>query len=292
MAMGSRTAKHDPALASPPARPMSADEVLEVMVDVWRQREGIDPNTRYVIPITGRTNVARAADLMGVPSSGRNWIDLATTFQSLFRVEIERERWRAVLEPTKHKSLGPVCDLIAERALAPVMERRFDSTTLDWPAAAFRSMLLILNDAGIDVHELTPRSKLATLLPTSSRAFTELVTRLAPGRMPALRSINHSFRASIAALAAGAMAHIAARAVPVTFLPALGSVLLLVGAIGILLSSTLPARRYRLGNLETFDDLAHALTSPPPQTPDPPLPTAEEAVRWGSDCHPSYAGLR
>ncbi|MDY7107569.1 MAG: hypothetical protein SYC29_02935, partial [Planctomycetota bacterium] len=203
--MDSRTAKQDPALASPPARPMSADEVLEVMVDVWRQQEGVDPNTRYVIPITRRTNVERAANLMGLPSFDRNWIDLATIFEDLFRVEIDPERWRSVLEPLRHKSLGPVCDLIAERALAPVIERRDDARRLDRAEAAFRSILLILNDAGIDVHGLTPRSRLAPLLPTSSRIFTDVVTRLSPGRMPALRSINHSFRASIVVLAGGAV---------------------------------------------------------------------------------------
>jgi hypothetical protein len=271
---------------------MSVDEVLEVIIDVWRQREGIDPNTRYIIPITRRTNVSRTADLMGLPRSDEDWIELAAMFERLFRIETGKEQWWAVLAPTQHRSLGPVCDLIAEHALAPVIERRVGSKTLHWPEAAFRSITLILNDAGIDVHGLTPRSKLAPLLPTGSRVFTQVVTRLAPGRMPALRSINHSFRASIAALAAGAVAHIAARAVPVTFLPALGSVLLLVGAIGVLLSSTLPAKRFRLGTLETLDDLARALTSPPPEAADSPPLAADGSIRWDRHCHPSQAGLR
>jgi len=271
---------------------MSADEVLAVMIDVWRQREGIDPNGQYRIPITDRVSVERAVNLMGSPNFPDQWTDIATMLEDLFRVEIDKERWRGVLEPTKHKPLGPVCDLIAEHALAPFIERRFESVTLDWQAAAFRSILLILNDGGVNVQGLTLRSKLAPLLPAWSGLFTRVVSRLGPGRMPALRAINHSFRASIAVLVAGAVAHIAGHVLPLTFLPVLGSVLLLVGAIGLLLSSTLAAKRYRLGNLETFADLAHALTSPPPESPGPLPPNADGVVRWDGACHPSYDGLR
>ena len=271
---------------------MSADEVLAVMIDVWRQREGIDPNAQYRIPITDRISMERAANLMGLSDFPDQWVGIATMLEDLFRVEIDKERWRAVLEPTKHRPLGPVCDLIAEHALAPFIERRFESVTLDWQAAAFRSILLILNDAGVNVGGLTERSKLAPLLPAWSALFTRVVSRLGPGRMPALRAINHSFRASIAVLVAGVVAHVAGHILPLAFLPALGSVFLLVGAIGLLLSSTLPAKRYRLGNLLTFADLARALTSPPPEAPGPLPPAADGVVRWDGACHPSHDGLR
>lgn len=271
---------------------MSADEVLAVMIDVWRQAEGVDPNAQYRIPISDRIGVERAVNLMGPPEFSDHWVYIAAMLERLFRVEIDRQRWRAVLEPPKHRPLGPVCDLIAEHALAPVIDRGPGSTSLDWQAAAFRSILLILNDAGLDVQGLTPHSKLAPLLPGWSAVFTQVVSRLAPGRMPALRAINHSFRASIAVLVAGAVAHVAGHVLPLTFLPALGSVLLLVGAIGLLLSSTLPAKRYRLGDLLTLADLARALTSPPPESPGPLPPDADGVVRWDGACHPSYDGLR
>jgi hypothetical protein len=290
--MESPATSHDQDHPSPPARPMSADEVLQVMIDVWRQREGIDPNVQYVVPITRRVNVERAANLMGLPRLADDWIDIATMLRDLFRVEIDKERWRAAIEPKKHKLLGPVCDLIAEHARAPLIERRFESVALNWQAAAFRSILLILSDAGVDVHGLTPRSKLAKLLPSYSGVFTHVVSRLAPGRMPALRVINHSFRASIAVLAAGAVAHIAGHVLPLTFLPALGSVLLLAGAAGVPLSSTLPAKRYRLGDLTTLADLAYALTSPPPESPEPLPPAADGVICWDAACHPLYVGLR
>ena len=134
---------------------MSADEVLAVMIDVWRQAEGVDPNAQYRIPISDRIGVERAVNLMGPPEFSDHWVYIAAMLERLFRVEIDRQRWRAVLEPPKHRPLGPVCDLIAEHALAPVIDRGPGSASLDWQAAAFRSILLILNDGGVNVHGLT-----------------------------------------------------------------------------------------------------------------------------------------
>jgi hypothetical protein len=256
---------------------MMPDEVLQVIVDVWRQREGVDPGVVYRIPITRNTNVERAAKLLGPPHLKDDWVDIADLLESMFRVEINEDRWRTVLEPTKSRTLGPVCDLIAEHALAPAIERTFRGRQLDWPTATFRSVLLILDDAGVNTDGLRPESKLRPLLERHGAVFTRIITRLAPGRMPVQRAINHSLRASVFVLAAALGLWILDQLLHKQVLASLWRLALGVGSLGVLLSISLPVSRYRLGALHTLSDLCSTLTSPPPEVP-PPLPHGPDGL--------------
>jgi len=259
---------------------MTSDEVLQVMIDVWRQREGIDPNVQYEIPLKRGTPVEKAANLMGLPRLADDWSDIAVLLNNMFDLAIEADTWRAMLDPKGQRPIGPVCDLIAEHALAPAIEVEDESATPDWQAAAFETMRLILEDAGVEVKGLRPESKLAPMLERHTWVFTQGISRLAPGRMPAVRSVNHSLRVSVGMLASGAALRLAAPLIPFAPLPTIAYVVIFAGALGLLVSGFMPVTRLRLGELVTFSDLCYAMTSPPPQFPAPLEDSGEQGARW------------
>ena len=182
---------------------MTSDEVLRVLVDVWRHRAGIDPDVEYEIPLDRGTGVERAANLLGVPKLDDWATTIATVLSYRFRVEIDPAEWKAVLQPAPQRKLGPVCDLIARHALAPAIERSFDEVDLDWPAASFRTVLLVLNDAGFDTRSLGPETKLGPWVRKHEFFFVDVISRIAPGRLPVIHSSNRWLRISVATLATG-----------------------------------------------------------------------------------------
>jgi hypothetical protein len=263
---------------------MTSHEVLTVLIDMWRQRHCIDPGEPIVIPLSRDTNIEVAANLLGVPRLADSWSSIATYFNNWFRVKIDGETWRAVLQPKQSCTLGPVCDLIATHALAPAIEREVDGVRMDWADAAFRSVLLVLNESGVSIKGIEPETRLIPYLRARPDAFINHVSRLSPGRMPALRTTNHALHLLVALAAAVIVWWLLQWLFPGYPWPRLWGLQpivvfsLIAIAIAMLSYKRLVVRR--LGELSTFDDLCYALVSPPPDVPPPLPPVDGEVVRW------------
>jgi hypothetical protein len=234
--------------------------------------------------------VERAANLCGMPRFADDWVAIAYFLRGFFKVHIPKEQWKALLHPKRLKPIGPVVDAIAERAWAPAMEREFEGgVRLNAQAAAFRTMLLILEDAGLAVGHLTPSSKLRPLLVWRPTLITHVVSRIAPGRLPPLHEVNLSFRAGLAGvIIAGAIWYLNSR-MGHPWMEATAWVSFIVGIGSLMLSRVRAVMSIRLGELTTLGDVCYVLTTPEPDLP-PPLPPEEDGYvpRWDVHCHPQY----
>lgn len=281
----------------PRARPIACDEVLTVLVDVWRQRAGIDPDVEYEVPLDRSTGVERAANLLGVPTLLDDWATIATVLSYRFAVRINPDEWKAVLQPTRERKLGPVCDLIARHALAPAVERSFGDVDLDWPAAVFRTLLLVMADAGFDISGLNPNSKLGPCVKKHELFFVDVVSRIAPGRLPAIHSANLWLRASVATLATGIGLLLVRGMGWIPLIVAIGPVGWLgwmgvaAGIVGVVVTWRARFAQRRLGELITFGDLCYALASPPPDSAPPCTAPDGGPVYWDYSHHPHHPTL-
>jgi hypothetical protein len=267
---------------------MTGDEVLQVLVDVWRQREEIDADPDFDVPIHRGANLEKAANAIGVPPLADRWYDIAHVLQHLFRVQFEVEEWRQLLDPPEAKTLGPVCDVIAARALAPLVERHVGRVELDGPAAVYRTMLRILDDTAVDTTGFAPEMPLDVLLPRHEGIVVYTLSRINPGRLPALRRTNWTRLGGVSILALGGLILVlGATALPVPIMEFMGASFLLAGIALLALGGRFPAT-CRLGDLHTLRDLAYTLASPPPPTAD----VDDTLPRWGAKAHPHTSPLR
>ncbi|MCZ6834336.1 MAG: hypothetical protein O7G85_01045 [Planctomycetota bacterium] len=271
---------------TPPARWMSSDEVLQVLIDTWRNRKGIDANPDYDIPLKRSSNVEEAINHLGIGRLHDDWPTIAVYFKRLFNVHIEYEQWKSVLDSKKEKTLGPVCDLIAEHALAPLIEREFDSVMLSWPAACYRTLLLLLNDLDIVIQDMTPDSLLAPLLRKHPKYLSFYLPRLSPGRLPALRKMNRLsyvvYGFGFATLLLFPVSHLMGLIIH----PEEALILFVIFVVGLMFAKSKRMTRWKLGDLRTVSDLCHALVSPPPEDSEPCYWKTGKPILWDKDHRP------
>ena len=281
----SRTTESEPGRA-PRARPMTSDEVLTVLTDVWRHLQGMDPDVEYEIPLSRETNVEVAGNLLGLSRTMDDWASIAVMFKDLFRVTVDPDEWKAVLVPKKKRALGRVCDLIAQHALAPAVERSVGPKKLNWEDAIFRTILLILEDCGFDTTNIRPSSKLSPLLRKHERFFVDLVSRVAPGRLPAVRTANPWLRVSIVMVAGSIALLFVNQWLWIRPLGWLGWLAFGLGCVGIIVTWRARFATRRVGELITFRDLCYALASPPPDYAAPCAGPDGRPAYWNLSQHP------
>ena len=82
---------------------MTADEVLDVLIDAWRQGERIDAGTVARVPVNRNISVERLCELLGLRRWQHDWHDAAELLMDLFAIDEHFEVWETVLAPRKRK---------------------------------------------------------------------------------------------------------------------------------------------------------------------------------------------
>jgi hypothetical protein len=109
------------------------------------------------------------------------WPRIEEAHNEYWEINCAQEEWRAVLIPERKRTLRDVCELIAARAMRPVVRPSeiFGSRCL--PAGVFLTLRSRLQEAGIDVAGLRPSTPLEGFMPRHAYELLDATTRLTPG---------------------------------------------------------------------------------------------------------------
>jgi hypothetical protein len=168
---------------TPSTRKADAGLVLRVFVEIHRQRTHFDPEVDPSTELSFRSTVAEwrsACDLL-------SWRELGRALNTEWGIDAADAEWRSVLEPARERTLGDVCQFIADRAQLPqVVPRGFFGARCA-AAGVFLGVRSALAAEGIDTRRLRPSTDLEPYLRLAPFTLLTFGVRVAPGRLPPLQ---------------------------------------------------------------------------------------------------------
>lgn len=163
--------------------PATPDYVLSVIQDEHRQTCEYDEGTDPQAILSYDTTVSEwrdASDLVG-------WWQLGRALNIRWDIRCSAAEWHAVLVPAGKRTLRDVCNLIAPRAVQPVIRPATVLGRECAAAGAFLTVRALLRDAGAAADEIAPSTILAPYTRDYAYVFLGAVSRLAPGVLPPIR---------------------------------------------------------------------------------------------------------
>ncbi|HEV2292924.1 MAG TPA: hypothetical protein VGR35_03660 [Tepidisphaeraceae bacterium] len=164
-------------------RPMTSDEVFVALVVFARASNGVEPLLGESLPVADATRDS-PAKCVAVEFGNGLWADAGNGLNELFGTSIAREQWRAAFKPARSRTIGAICDLIAQHAKVPVIEPVIVFGDRSLAAGAFLVVRRIFADAGADVSNFRPSSPLTPYLRDKCGNVLPHLMRVAPGRIP------------------------------------------------------------------------------------------------------------
>lgn len=253
-----------------PRRRLSRDDVLALIRDVWRLPRKIDADADLILEIRPDMTIAEFRRMIGRHTQTFDWRDMARWFEGFTGASCGTNAWSSVLLPESKRTLGGVLDLLAEHAVGPAMPRERDGQPLPWVERAFESLKSALRDRGANVDDLTLSQRLNPIIDRAPIVFQYDLIRLAPGRLPPLRT-RHRFIILIGILIALVAISMIMQIQPWFAWPIRIEPYWFFVFYPIMFALSHPKLRphdYKLGELITVEDLCYLLVSPPPHGDD------------------------
>ena len=241
--------------------PATPEYVLELFREATKEPD--DPNES----ITFDTTVSEFTMLWN--DSILFWWELAKPLNEFTRLRLPIQEWKSVLTPKRQRKLRDVCEFVSSRmgtrrAIRPW--RHIGGDCL--PAGAFLTTRGILARHGADARTITPSTELEPYLKKYGFSWLSDLYRLAPGRIPPL-AIAQWFPTigCLLGLAVGVglilLGKILGKGGEQFW--AIGFLILFVTALVSWTVHALSRKKYSLGDLLTFRDLAYALAGQQPR---------------------------
>jgi hypothetical protein len=233
--------------------PATPEYVLAVLRDEHQQQCQYDPTADPTAVLSLDTTVVEwraACDLLG-------WREIGRAYNHLWGISCSDAEWRAALEPARQRRLADVCQLIASRAVRPLIQpsRLLGSTCA--PAGAFLTIRSLLHDAGAPADEIAPSTPLAQYTRRFAGVFLGPVSRLSPGALPPVQIRTPVYDAAVWSLLVGWITSMVGACSRMHLLTGFGA-LLFTSAYALACHAArclLPAS-VEFGELRTFRDLA------------------------------------
>jgi hypothetical protein len=229
----------------------SPDDILAWIRDSHRQQCQFDSEAESDIMLTFETTIDQwrsACDLLG-------WRELGCALNEEWKLGCREDAWRAVLEPSRTRTLGDLCAFIAEGARIP---RIRPARLLGAPcrtAGAFLTIRSLLHDAGAEVETLAPSTPLAEYARHHLDAFLGPISRLSPGALPDVKLFTPWYDLFCFGILASSVTMLVGwRFSPTLF--AIGLALIPFFYALVWIATTGVPSRVEFGTLRTFRDLA------------------------------------
>jgi hypothetical protein len=243
---------YDRPAASTPATP---GYILAVTRDAYRQQCQYDPEAEPDVELTFETTIAEWRDACDLV----DWRRLGHALDSQWKLGRSVAAWRAVLEPAEERTLGGVCEMIAQGAMRPSIEPLSIMGRTCFPAGAFLAIRSMLRDAGADVGSVRPSTPIAEFARHHLGVFLGPISWLAPDALPAVRMSTPWYDLSSAGFLLGLLVVFAGWFVS-PLVMAIGAILALTSWAGNWITARyVPPSEVEFGSLRTFGDLARAV---------------------------------
>lgn len=155
-------------------------EILQIIRANYIQQQQYDDIALENQALTFETSIFDWRDICDLVDTSELWKYL----NYYFHLEASRETWMTILEPDDKRTLGDLCNFIANNAekeiIKPVKLFGSDCDT----AAIFNSLKRRLENRGIDVSDFRPSTQLEPLVKRYRSVLIEEINQLAPTVLP------------------------------------------------------------------------------------------------------------
>jgi hypothetical protein len=225
-----------------------------------RHQCAFDPEAEPDVELSFGTTVAEwrnACDLVETDTLG-------IALNEMWGLALSEDAWRSALAPPATRTLRDVCLLVAGNAERLLVEPSGALGAKSAAAGAFLAVRGLLLRAGAEGSGIRPSAPIGEIARRFPHVFLGPISQLAPDRLPTV-SVTSSWQNRLASsiTALGFFGLITAYFGGLTIF--LWSVLLLaVGYLGLRLAARIPPKAVHFGSIETFRDLAEALSAQRP----------------------------
>jgi hypothetical protein len=243
----------------PPAQiPATPEYVLDLLRDVFRGWDQPDDFLSFDTTVSDFASEWNDTILW--------WRELARALNGFTGLDLPLAQWRPVLAPMGRRTVGEVCRFVAENMRTRPAIRPWRHVAGEClPAGAFLTARWLLSQRGADPRAIAPSTPLCEYLTRYGPGWVLDLMWMAPARVPPVARRDRLGAAGVACCLLGS--GLAA----VTRSPLLCGLTLTAALACWLVRSALP-RRFAVGELTTFRDLAYALAGQPPRRPIQPTP--------------------
>lgn len=229
--------------------PATAEYVLAVFRDWHRQGSDGDPTTELTFDTTIE-DWRCECDLV-------EWREFGRAMNDWWKIGFTHEEWHSAMEPEEKRHIGDVCQLIASRAMRPVIRPFYVFERSCLPAGVFLTVRSLLADAGAPADKITPSTPLAGFARRYCQVFTGRISQLMPGVLPKLQVIHPVADLSLMLIVMGSLFLCFGLCAGLTMMAVFGGVLCgLSHVLNWFAAYYLLPTEVKIGTLQTFRDLA------------------------------------
>jgi hypothetical protein len=156
------------------------EEILQIIQANYVQQQQFDDIVLKNYDLTFETTISDWQDICDL-------VDTSELFKYLnyyFHLEASRETWMDILEPEEEKTLGDLCNFVADTAEKEVIEPIKIMGDFCSTAAIFKSLKKRLEDRGLDVSDIRPSSQLEPLVKKYKSVLIEEINQIDPRVLP------------------------------------------------------------------------------------------------------------
>ena len=234
---------------------LSPEHVLEILRDNVRQ----NPYS-FIDEPASELHMSTTVQDWQVEADILPWDKLADWFNIYWNMKASRKEWRSVFTPESKKTVRDVCEFIATHAHIENVNPPILFGRKCVPGGVFLAVRDLLSRSGADVADLAPSSELKNYAIKHAGVFVNEISRLAPGRLPALQMDHPSDRWHCALLIAVGALIISLVISPFVPLLWIAFLILTLCSYGILnWTAKMDPSEVQFGELVTFRDLCKQL---------------------------------
>jgi hypothetical protein len=238
--------------------PATPEYILSILQEICDLSHELDGYPQEDSKLTFQTTMD---EIWGVifPETSILWSEYASDMNRLWRTNCTNQEWKSVL--ASDSTLGELCRIVAERTTRPkILPAKLLGRECK-TAGAFLTVRSMLRDAGADVGKIAPSTPLAEYTRRHPDVFMNILPRVTPG---VIRNIEFRSSAVSPIIAVVILIGVIGTLVGLATGTLILKLTLCIACFAviplIIISQYVPYRSVKIDDLQTFRDLAVAMS--------------------------------